>query len=84
MQFLKVYWWHWQDRVNEEIDRVFGDSDRPVTMPDLSELKYLECCLKEALRLYPSVPIIGRELTEDTVIRNKGLQSLRYNNLLVS
>lgn len=57
-----------QEMVNEELDRVFGDSDRPATMADLSELKYLECCVKEALRLYPSVPIISRTCVEDTVI----------------
>ncbi|KAJ8319161.1 hypothetical protein KUTeg_004252 [Tegillarca granosa] len=54
-----------QDKLHEELDRVFGDSDRPATMNDLKELKYLECCIKEALRLYPSVPFFGRCLTED-------------------
>nr|QSD59141.1 CYP4C122 [Diaphanosoma celebensis]QST15031.1 CYP4C33-like protein 2 [Diaphanosoma celebensis] len=54
-----------QDKVQEELGRVFGDSDRPASISDLNELKYLECCIKEALRLYPSVPIMGRRLTED-------------------
>lgn len=57
-----------QEKVYAELQRVFGDSDRAVTMTDLTELKYLECCIKEALRLYPSVPIMGRCLSQDTVI----------------
>jgi len=43
--------------VYEEIEHVLGDD--PITIQDLGELKYLECCIKEALRLYPS-PIKGR------------------------
>ena len=31
-------------------------------------MKYLECCLKEALRLYQSVPIMSRTLGEDVEI----------------
>ena len=55
-----------QELVSEELSRVFDDDvDRPITMSDLAELKYLECCIKETLRLYPSVPGYGRNLSED-------------------
>ena len=57
-----------QVRIQEELYQVFGDSDRPATMTDLRELKYLECCIKEALRLFPSVPAIGRHLREEAII----------------
>ena len=54
-----------QNKVYEELEHVFQGSDRSVTMKDLNEMKYLERVIKESLRLYPSVPSIGRELTED-------------------
>jgi len=54
-----------QKDLYEELYQVFGDSDRPCTAQDVSELKYLSCCIKESLRLYPSVPAIMRQLTED-------------------
>jgi cytochrome P450 family 4 subfamily V len=54
-----------QDKIVAELDQVFGQSDRAVTMDDIKQLKYLECCIKESLRLYPSVPMFAREIAED-------------------
>lgn len=63
---------HIQERVLQEIDTVMvGDRERAPTMKELGEMKYLECCIKEALRLYPSVPLIARHLKEDVKIGNK-------------
>ncbi|XP_053699321.1 cytochrome P450 4c3-like [Sabethes cyaneus] len=60
-----------QDRVFNEIDQIMGgDRDRIPTMQELSEMKYLECCIKETLRLYPSIPLIARRLTEDVQVQN--------------
>ncbi|KAL7404326.1 hypothetical protein ABVT39_013145 [Epinephelus coioides] len=52
-------------KVQQELQEVFGESDRPVNTDDLKKLKYLECVIKESLRLYPSVPFFARNIGED-------------------
>lgn len=49
----------------EELRECFDDSDRPCTYEDLSQLKYLECCLKESMRLHPSVATFRRQISEE-------------------
>lgn len=55
-----------QHKMYEEIVEKLGtDRTSTLTLRDLGELKYMECVIKEALRMYPPVPIIGRYFYED-------------------
>ncbi|XP_013140459.1 PREDICTED: cytochrome P450 4C1-like [Papilio polytes] len=69
-----------QERIFEECKAIFGNSDRTPSWSDLAEMKYLEATIKEILRLYPSVPFIGREITEDfmlgDILVKKGVEVL--------
>ena len=63
-----------QSKAYEEVVRVLGhNSSRPITNDDLKQLLYLEAVVKETLRLYPSVPMIGRKCPEDVVIGTSNL-----------
>ena len=52
----------------EEIDGIFNGDDRVPTIQDLNDMKYLEQCIKESLRMYPSVPMMARRIGEDVTI----------------
>ena len=58
-----------QEKAYKEQESIFQGSDRSPTMTDLNEMKYLERVIKETLRIYPSVPFIGRKINSDFKIR---------------
>ncbi|XP_065362921.1 cytochrome P450 4d1 isoform X3 [Calliphora vicina] len=61
-----------QQKCFEEIIQVFGkDKSKPVTYEDLNNLHYVELCIKETLRMFPSVPLLGRKVTEECEINGK-------------
>ncbi|TDU75410.1 cytochrome P450 [Streptomyces sp. KS 21] len=55
-----------QARAREEISRVLGD--RTPEAADLDRLPYLTQVLKEAMRLYPAAPVIGRSSVAATEV----------------
>jgi cytochrome P450 family 4 len=58
-----------QQKAFDEIKSVIGDDEnKPVTLMNLNDLKYLEMVIKETLRLYPSIPAYGRKMVENVEI----------------
>ncbi|XP_003770498.1 cytochrome P450 4A11-like [Sarcophilus harrisii] len=55
-----------QQKCREEIRRVLGNG-ASITWDHLGQLPYTTMCIKEALRLYPPVPSIGRDLKETII-----------------
>jgi cytochrome P450 len=53
-------------RVHEEVDAVLGG--RAPTAADMPALPYLTMVVKEAMRLYPSAPVVGRRAVADAEI----------------
>ncbi|EDW06073.2 uncharacterized protein Dmoj_GI16116, isoform B [Drosophila mojavensis] len=61
-----------QRKCVEEIISVLGnDRETPVTYDLLNNLHYMDLCIKETLRMYPSVPLIGRKVLQECEINGK-------------
>lgn len=58
-----------QERCYQEIIKNIDDFNN-LDISQLNKLKYMECFLKETMRLYPSVPIIMRETVQETQLAN--------------
>ncbi|CAF1212951.1 unnamed protein product [Adineta steineri] len=64
-----------QAKVHAEIDAIFADDfERACTMEDTYHMTYLESVIKESMRIFPPVPLIGREIQEDFVYRGETIR----------
>ncbi|RZC35262.1 p450 domain containing protein, partial [Asbolus verrucosus] len=59
-----------QDLVLEEIDSITGSSGKDIAVEDLSKMTYLDRVIKETLRLFPIVGMIGRYLDNNINLKN--------------
>ncbi|CAG8547013.1 4874_t:CDS:2, partial [Cetraspora pellucida] len=57
-----------QDRLRKEVLDVFTDRDHFPTFDEIEHLKYLECTLKETLRIAPPVPALRRYNVKDEIM----------------
>lgn len=58
-----------QSKVQDEIDAAFGDDfEKPLDAEAIKGLTYMECVLKEAMRLYPPGPLLARSVARDMKI----------------
>lgn len=64
-----------QERIFEEIQE-FKPENKEWAITDINKMEYFDRVIKESLRIYPSVPIIGRVFSEnfehDGVVHKKG------------
>lgn len=62
-----------QQKLFAEIDAVFPKhrKDEEITFGKLAELHYMDLVIKESLRMYPPVPMFGRETQEEMVVSKK-------------
>ncbi|CAB3254695.1 unnamed protein product [Arctia plantaginis] len=56
---------HTQTKVFEEVDKYLDEHDNLLNYDCISKLPYLDACIDETLRLYPSLPNLTREVMED-------------------
>ncbi|KOB75351.1 Cytochrome P450 [Operophtera brumata] len=54
-----------QKKVQEEIDSFLKKHNNKITYDSLKELSYLEACIHEAMRMYPVLGILAREVVDE-------------------
>jgi cytochrome P450 len=60
-------------RLHHELDTVLAG--RTPTLDDVAKLPYTRAVFEEALRLYPPVPLLAREVMADEVIRGRPVKA---------
>lgn len=59
-----------QDKVFEELTQILPNKNSTITNEDLQQMHYLDMCIHEELRLFPSVPVTFRESKQSLHLEN--------------
>lgn len=55
----------WMRKVQEEVDELLARKKGNLEFEDLNSLKVLDMCVKETMRMYPSLPMLNRDCTKE-------------------
>ncbi|XP_011861462.1 PREDICTED: cytochrome P450 4C1-like, partial [Vollenhovia emeryi] len=73
------------EKVYEELCEIYGTKstiDAPIMYEDLQYMRYLDGVIKETMRIFPIVPLVGRKATKDIKIGDKTI--LKGANIIVA
>lgn len=70
-----------QQKVHEEIDNAFEESDGKMSYDVVFNMKYLDMVMSEAMRIHPSIGYLQRKCTKDTVLPNGNIRVEKGTNI---
>ncbi|CAL8069423.1 unnamed protein product [Orchesella dallaii] len=63
-----------QEKIFKEVDEIIGPgtplSDAVITAADTKQMKYLELCIKESMRMFPTSPVLPRSTTDNMPLKD--------------
>ncbi|KAI3419635.1 hypothetical protein GPALN_004072 [Globodera pallida] len=76
------------EELREQVDTFMFEvqqrSSMWLSMSDVNELRYMDRCVKEALRLFPPVPVVERDLVNDMPLGAKGCMPGIGSSILIT
>ncbi|GAB0099412.1 hypothetical protein DMENIID0001_152680 [Sergentomyia squamirostris] len=72
-----------QAKVQEEIDEVIKKHNGEITYEAVMEMKYMESCIDETLRLHSSLAVLSRECTREYELPGTGLTLEKGTRILI-